>query len=172
MATVTTTVTATSPCPCTSGRTYGECCEPFLSGKSQPSTAEALMRARYTAYAVGQVEYVAGTDDPGSREKFDRAAAEAWSSKSEWIGLEVIDKEAGGANDQEGVVEFAAHFKLAGKSQTHRERSRFKRIEGKWHYIDGETPMVKPFVHEGPIVGRNDPCHCGSGKKFKKCHGA
>jgi uncharacterized protein YchJ len=27
-------------------------------------------------------------------------------------------------------------------------------------------------VNSGPQVGRNDPCHCGSGKKFKKCHGA
>jgi SEC-C motif domain protein len=170
--TMATTVTATSPCPCTSGRSYGECCEPFLSGKANPPTAEALMRARYTAYAIGQVDYVASTDDPGSREKFDKTAAEAWSSKSEWLGLDVIAKEAGGANDQEGVVEFAAKFKLGGKEHAHRERSRFKRIEGKWHYIDGEKPAVKPFINEAPAVGRNDPCHCGSGKKFKKCHGA
>ncbi|MFZ5446899.1 MAG: preprotein translocase subunit SecA [Myxococcota bacterium] len=30
----------------------------------------------------------------------------------------------------------------------------------------------KPVVNEGPKVGRNDPCPCGSGKKYKKCHGA
>lgn len=38
----------------------------------------------------------------------------------------------------------------------------------------GEEPS-KPgetFVKTGPEIGRNDPCHCGSGKKFKKCHGA
>jgi uncharacterized protein YecA (UPF0149 family) len=28
-----------------------------------------------------------------------------------------------------------------------------------------------PFQREAPKLGRNDPCHCGSGKKFKKCHG-
>jgi SEC-C motif-containing protein len=165
------TITATSPCPCSSGRAYGECCEPHLSGRTQPATAEALMRARYTAYAVGQVDYVEKTDDPASRERFDRNAAEAWSSKSEWLGLEVIAKEAGEAGDQEGVVEFSARFKLAGKEHAHRERSRFKRIEGKWHYIDGEKPAQKPFVASEPALGRNDPCHCGSGKKFKKCHG-
>jgi uncharacterized protein YecA (UPF0149 family) len=27
------------------------------------------------------------------------------------------------------------------------------------------------FRREAPKLGRNDPCHCGSGKKFKKCHG-
>src|ERR1043165_9337696 len=118
-----TTVTSTAPCPCTSSRSYGECCEPFLSGKAKPPTAEALMRSRYTAYAVGQVDYVAKTDDPGSREKFDKTSAEAWSSKSEWLGLDVIATEAGGPNDQEGVVEFAAKFKLAGPTPPPPRRS-------------------------------------------------
>ena len=54
----------------------------------------------------------------------------------------------------------------------HRERSEFSRVEGRWHYVDGQTPTQKPFVKSEPTVGRNDPCHCGSGKKFKKCHGA
>ncbi len=31
---------------------------------------------------------------------------------------------------------------------------------------------AKPIQREGPKVGRNDPCPCGSGKKYKKCHGA
>ncbi|WP_449252233.1 DUF1186 domain-containing protein [Chitinimonas lacunae] len=35
---------------------------------------------------------------------------------------------------------------------------------------DGEPQA--PFRREEPKVGRNDPCPCGSGKKFKKCHGA
>jgi uncharacterized protein YecA (UPF0149 family) len=33
-------------------------------------------------------------------------------------------------------------------------------------------PPTQPFVRGAPKVGRNDPCPCGSGKKFKKCHGA
>jgi preprotein translocase subunit SecA len=37
----------------------------------------------------------------------------------------------------------------------------------------GETATaVKTIVNEAPRVGRNDPCPCGSGKKYKKCHGA
>ncbi|MDJ0976150.1 MAG: preprotein translocase subunit SecA [Planctomycetota bacterium] len=35
-----------------------------------------------------------------------------------------------------------------------------------------EAEPAKPFVREQPKVGRNDPCPCGSGKKYKKCHGA
>ena len=165
-------VTSIESCPCTSGRTYGECCEPFLTKKSFPTTAEALMRARYSAYAVGNVDYVMETDDPKNGGEFDRTSADTWSSKSEWTGLEVVEKVAGGVNDTEGVVEFIARFKIGGKDMSHKERSRFRKADGKWYYVDGHTPALKPFVKETVAVGRNDPCHCGSGKKFKKCHGA
>jgi preprotein translocase subunit SecA len=36
----------------------------------------------------------------------------------------------------------------------------------------GDTPQVQQVVRGQEKVGRNDPCPCGSGKKFKKCHGA
>jgi preprotein translocase subunit SecA len=32
-------------------------------------------------------------------------------------------------------------------------------------------PAAKPYIREGAKVGRNDPCPCGSGKKYKACHG-
>ena len=34
-----------------------------------------------------------------------------------------------------------------------------------------QAPPAEPFVREGRKVGRNEPCPCGSGKKFKQCHG-
>ena len=36
----------------------------------------------------------------------------------------------------------------------------------------GDDAPIKPVRRDEPKVGRNDPCWCGSGKKFKKCHGA
>jgi preprotein translocase subunit SecA len=36
----------------------------------------------------------------------------------------------------------------------------------------GGDDVVRTIKHDGPKVGRNDPCPCGSGKKYKKCHGA
>lgn len=36
----------------------------------------------------------------------------------------------------------------------------------------GEAVKVETVRREEPKIGRNDPCHCGSGKKYKKCHGA
>jgi hypothetical protein len=42
---------------------------------------------------------------------------------------------------------------------------------GQVHHHHHGAP-AQPFVRESPKVGRNDPCPCGSGKKFKKCHAA
>ena len=36
----------------------------------------------------------------------------------------------------------------------------------------GEPAAEQPIRRNEPKVGRNDPCPCGSGKKYKKCHGA
>jgi len=36
----------------------------------------------------------------------------------------------------------------------------------------GADASVETVRREGPKVGRNDPCPCGSGRKYKKCHGA
>lgn len=36
----------------------------------------------------------------------------------------------------------------------------------------GHAPAANPYRRAAPKPGRNDPCPCGSGKKYKKCHGA
>jgi preprotein translocase subunit SecA len=36
----------------------------------------------------------------------------------------------------------------------------------------GDDAEIKTVRRDEPKIGRNDPCHCGSGKKYKKCHGA
>lgn len=164
-------IPTTSPCPCQSGKTYGECCGPFHAGTAWPATAEALMRARYCAYVVKKIDYVELTDHPERKAGFDRKAAEQWSTLSEWLGLEIVAKEQGGEADSTGVVEFRARFKVRGQEAQHHERSTFAKVEGRWYYVDGDRPAQKPFVHATPVVNRNDPCTCGSGKKFKKCCG-
>jgi SEC-C motif-containing protein len=162
-------------CPCGVGPSLEACCGPILDGAAAP-TAEALMRSRYTAYVTGNVDHVVATHDPDTRENVDREGTLAWSKQSEWLGLEIVAKEAGGESDDHGVVEFVARFAIAGKVQAHRERSRFaKKDEGKgprWYYVDGDMEKAKPQHREAPKVGRNEPCPCGSGKKYKKCHGA
>ena len=160
-----------SECPCGSGEAYSDCCEPCLSGAQAPQSAEQLMRSRYSAYVKGEIDYIHNTLHPDHRADHDREAARKWSQGSQWLGLEIISTSAGGAEDTHGVVEFKAHYRDgSGLHQAH-EVSQFERIEGHWMYVDGELPKVETVRHEGKKVGRNEPCPCGSGKKYKKCCG-
>jgi SEC-C motif-containing protein len=157
-------------CPCGRGETLEACCGPVLGGAAA-QTAEDLMRSRYTAYTLGNIDHVVATHDPATRDTVDRAASEAWSKQSTWLGLDVLATEAGGAADETGMVEFVAKFTLAGRVQQHHERSRFRKEDGHWYYVDGDVQKARPVERDAPKVGRNEPCPCGSGKKFKKCHG-
>lgn len=129
------------------------------------------MRSRYSAYVTGAIDHVLQSHDPSTRDTVDRDGAESWSSEADWRGLEILDVVDGGEGDDEGIVEFVATYEAQGNVVTHRERSTFRRIDGAWHYIDGELVKAKPAVRETRKVGRNEPCPCGSGKKYKKCHG-
>lgn len=156
-----------TPCPCQSGQSFETCCGPFLAGAPAP-TALALMRSRYTAYARGDAAYLARTLAPEHRAGFDAADVGASMRETRWLGLEILDTVDGGADDSTGIVEFVARFQAQGQTRALHERSRFRRDEsdGRWVYVDGETavqPVKKP--------GRNDPCPCGSGMKFKQCCG-
>ncbi|SJL82902.1 hypothetical protein VPAL9027_00843 [Vibrio palustris] len=154
-----------SECQCGSSALYAECCGPVHHDPSRASTPEQLMRARYCAHALGLVDFVVNTYHPSCQAEQERAAIAA-SIQNEWQGLEVIGYSAG-SHDNEGFVHFKAYFD--DNSQTHclEENSRFLREDGRWYYIDGEFPASSPQ----PKVGRNEPCLCGSGKKFKKCCG-
>ena len=127
------------------------------------------MRARYTAYTRADVDFLVATHRPPSGEEVDRAATEKWAKESEWLGLEVVATEAGGPDDDKGIVEFVARWKAGGHELRHHERSTFAKIDGAWKYVDGKE--VKPPPVRSVKVGRNDPCPCGSGKKYKRCHG-
>jgi SEC-C motif-containing protein len=157
-------------CDCGDPRPFERCCGPFLAGAAAP-TAEQLMRSRYTAYVRREIDYLVATHDPDSRDTVDRAATERWANESEWLGLQVLATEAGGPDDDTGIVEFVARYRNKGHELPHHERSRFRKLDGRWYYVDGEAPRKKP-VRAEVKAGRNDPCPCGSGKKFKRCHGA
>jgi SEC-C motif-containing protein len=156
-------------CPCGSGRLLSACCEPYLSGTSPAPTAEALMRARYSAFATGRIDYLEETLLPETRHDFDRAHVTDWAGSSQWIGLEVLAVSDGGEGDDEGMVEFVAHFTVGGRDHHHHEKSRFVKRDGRWWYLDGV--IVPPRPRTVTRIGRNDPCPCGSGRKYKKCCG-
>lgn len=119
-------------CPCGRGEAYDECCGPLLAGQRQAATAEALMRSRYTAFAVGDRDYLLRSWHPDTR-----PAALDLDPDIRWRFLEIVRTERGGPFDSDGVVEFAAHHRDPGGSRVLREVSRFERVDGAWRYLDG-----------------------------------
>ena len=166
-----------SLCPCRSmdqkKLNYTECCEPFLTGAKKAPTAEALMRSRYAAYVVKNIDYIDETQIVLENEKFDKDEARKWADSSEWMGLEIKKTQKGEPADNTGVVEFVAHYKdkASGTELHHHETSLFQKQDGDWKFKEGQIHGAQPVKRLEPKVGRNDPCSCGSGKKFKKCCG-
>jgi SEC-C motif-containing protein len=158
-------------CPCKSGKAYAECCQPIISGKVKAPTAEALMRARYSSYATGEVKFLKVSATEEVQKEFREEESLAWSQAAEWHGLEIISTENGGENDKEGVVEFRALYTANGEFCNHHEISKFIKEDDGWKFSEGEIVGESPIMREEPKIGRNDPCPCGSGKKYKKCCG-
>lgn len=154
------------PCPCGNNTTYQNCCQPIHQNHSLADHPEKLMRSRYSAHVLGLVDYIIQTYHPSCKAEKHRESIQQ-SIELTWRKLEVIQSEI--LSDQTtGFVEFKAYFEEAGQAQILHEKSRFLKEESGaeklWFYIDGEYPKTVK-------LGRNDPCHCGSGKKFKKCCG-
>ena len=159
-------------CPCGSNLDYSACCEPYITGKSNAPTAEALMRSRYSAYVVHAIDYIMETclsdDADRDSERIDYKQTRDWSEKSKWLGLKIVSSEKGGFSDTEGTVIFEAVYEKDRLKDIHRETARFVKKNGKWFYKDGDV-APNTIVRTGPKTGRNDPCPCGSGKKYKHC---
>lgn len=156
------------PCPCGSGINFENCCQPHLLGLEKPTTAEKLLRSRYTAFVAGELDYIYDTHHPEKKEDIDKEAIESWSKESSWHELEILNSEKGQEDDDEGNIEFIAKYTQEGKTYSHRETSIFKKVDDTWYFYDVKKNLP---IKKDNKVGRNDPCFCGSGIKFKKCHG-
>lgn len=146
-----------SPCPCGNPCSYATCCQPLHQGQPAAS-AEALMRSRYSAYTLRLVDYLIATTLPAQQSGLDSAAITEWSRSSQWLGLEV--EQAVEQGDQAEVQFVARWADASGAAQVHRERSAFVRKRQRWYFIDPGVALNH---------GRNEPCPCGSGRKFKQC---
>ena len=159
-----------SECVCGSGREFDDCCAPILAGQPAP-TAEALMRSRYAAYVVGNLDHLERTVTPEALQSFDRSDAEQVAAETTWLGLEIRRVVDGGVDDETGLVEFVFRYRLKGKTMAQHELSEFRRDGETWRYHRSEMNPKGPPARVVK-VGRNDLCACGSGKKYKKCCGA
>ncbi len=119
-------------CPCQSGKTYTQCCRPYHDGKAAP-TAEALMRSRYSAYVLRNGAYLHRSWHVSTR---PNKKSLLQLPPTEWLGLEIVRTEQGGATDTSGVVEFIARYREADAEAALQETSRFVREAGRWTYVD------------------------------------
>jgi len=157
-------------CPCGSGLAYAKCCQPIIKGERPAPTAEALMRSRYAAYVKVETDYIFETTHPKHRQGYDAAGTKAWAESAEWLGLEIVSVKDGGAEDVTGEVEFIARYSEKGEPRVHHERALFKKENSGWLFTDGRAVTGQQPI-KSQKVGRNDPCTCGSGQKYKKCCG-
>jgi SEC-C motif-containing protein len=160
-----------SLCPCGSGNPFASCCGPVLAGKQAAASAEMLLRARYTAFTRVDMKYIERTHASQTRGQLDLDGMQQWARSAEWQRLEILHIENGETGDTDTEIEFKAHYRLHGKDCVLHEIGEFAFKQNQWFYVDGRLPEVQQYVRAAPKVGRNDPCGCGSGKKFKKCCG-
>ena len=148
-------------CPCQSGKSYTDCCQPFHLHQMIPDSAEKLMRSRYTAYTQVNIPYIVETTVPAQHPLLDQQAMQLWGDETDWARLKIISHQPF-VSKIHSWVEFKAFFNIENGIDAHHERSLFVLISGRWYFVD---PTV-------PLPSQKQPCVCGSGKKFKHCCGA
>lgn len=148
-------------CPCQSGQNYADCCRTYHLTERFAENAESLMRSRYSAYTLANIDYIVSTTVPAQQTLLDRAEMQNWAENTQWQGLNVVQAQPC-ADKRHAKVEFNAFFKVNEEIEGHHENSLFVQIDGRWYFVD---PTV-------PLPTNKQPCVCGSGKKFKHCCGA
>lgn len=120
-------------CPCCSGKTYENCCQPFHLGKENAPTAETLMRSRFSAFAIPNGLYLMETTLPAKRKLQNIEDLQGWGEINKWTKLEII------RTPNINQVEFKAFYTDENrKPQVHHELSTFRKVNEKWYYVSGE----------------------------------
>ena len=119
-------------CPCGSGDGLDACCGPVIAMRSA-ATAEQLMRSRYTAFVLMDAGYLLASWHPASRPR-----ELILDPEQRWLGLKIKRTDGGQIGDSQGIVEFVARYKIAGKGYRLHEVSRFSYLNGRWFYLDGD----------------------------------
>jgi SEC-C motif domain protein len=121
-------------CPCHSGKLYAECCAPYHEGENPP-TPLALMRSRYSAYALSKSAYIIATTHPDHADSQLPIAArkkqiKEFSRTTEFKGLEILEAEG-------STVTFKAILIQKGRDSSFIEKSEFAQVDGRWLYLRG-----------------------------------
>jgi SEC-C motif-containing protein len=153
------------PCPCGSGQLFEACCEPILTGQRPAANAEQLMRARFTAHVAHDFKFLHYSYRPTAATPY---VAEEGEPSVQWTKLVVHGHETTD-NADKAYVDFSAYGIEGGVDKVLHEKAEFLRVNGTWFYTREARLGPAPYKSATPKVGRNDPCPCGSGKKYKQC---
>lgn len=159
------TPASTQSCPCGSGKNFGDCCEPVLNGGREAANAEELMRARFTAHVTHNFRFLHESHRPTAGKAY---VAEKGEPTMEWTRLVVHGHEIS-ADPDKAFVDFSAYGTEDKVEKVLHEKAEFLRVNGKWLYNREARLGPAPYKVMTPKVGRNEPCPCGSGKKYKHC---
>lgn len=124
-------------CPCGSAHPFATCCEPIINGKMNAPTAEVLMRSRYTAFTLANVDYLLLSHHSSTRPNKERKSIAKWAKSVKWMGLTVLHTEDGDSSNEVGTVEFKALYIENGELSQIHEKSLFQRENEKWVYVSG-----------------------------------
>lgn len=152
-------IQSNTPCPCQSNLSYQQCCQSIHQQKNAPD-ALTLMRSRYSAFALGLIDYIIDTTLPSQQSLLNKEDIANWSQNSTWLGLQITEHHSLDSNH--ASVTFIAHWQENNQTYQHQEHSIFVYTDNQWFFID-PTVLNK--------ASRNEACICGSHKKFKKCCG-
>lgn len=156
-----------SLCPCGSQTTYDQCCGIYIDTKVYPQTPEQLMRSRYTAYSLANIDYIIKTMKGIPLTNFNANEAKEWAQSITWLRLQVL--QAYLETPEKGFVEFSAAFIDRNTLKVIHELSEFHKENDVWFYVHGINKEL-PDKKNKHKIARNSPCPCGNGKKFKNCH--
>jgi len=143
-------------CYCKSNKVFSQCCEVFLRVFEVPNTALKLMRSRYSAYCLGDVNYLQATTHDHTWTDEELKFIQDWADNSFWQHLDIV-------SSSQDTVEFKAYYIFEGKQHLHHEKSTFLKLNDIWKYVDGEI-----FEDKVNLL-RNSVCICGSREKYKRC---
>lgn len=151
-----------TPCFCSSNKEFSQCCEPLLFGEQLACDPEQLMRSRFSAYKTANYRYILATYANQQKQDLDITSLKSSAVGTNWLSLEIISSNH---RTDHGQVEFKAYYQADNQYYVLHEVSDFILEENQWKYTEG-----KILSDDLPLkIGRNDPCPCGSAKKFKKC---
>ena len=120
-------------CPCGSGKAVTACCDLYINQGQSAPTAEALMRSRYTAYTLANIDYIARTMKGPAAVDFQPQEAENFARSVTWNKLEVLNSTPGLT---QAFVEFRAHYTFRNHPEVIHEKSEFHFEDGAWYYTD------------------------------------